>query len=55
MVAQQPDRARIWTDTELYSNLGTPRNEEIEIDLMINAAKLFCAYRAGMHAGEKLT
>jgi len=46
-VAQRPDRATIWTDTNVYNELGIPtikigpRNEEIEIDVMVNAAKLY--------------
>jgi hypothetical protein len=46
MVAQRPDRASIWTDTNVYNELEIPaikigpRNEEIEIDVMFNAAKL---------------
>ena len=49
-----PDRASIWTDTNVYNELGIPaikigprgrrigpRNEEIEINTMINAAKLY--------------
>lgn len=41
------DRASIWTDTNVYNELGIPairigpRNEEIEIDTMVNAAKLY--------------
>jgi len=47
MVAQRPDRASIWTDTNVYNELGIfaikigPRNEEIEIDVMVIAAKLY--------------
>ena len=47
MVAQRPDRATIWTDTNVVNELGIfaikigPRNEEIEIDVMVNAAKLY--------------
>ena len=48
------DRASIWTDTNVYNELGIPaikigprgrrigpRNEEIDIDVMVNAAKLY--------------
>ena len=48
------DRASIWTDTNVYNELGIPaikigprgrrigpRNEEIDIDAMVNAAKLY--------------
>src|SRR5688572_10973887 len=51
---EAPDRASIWTDTNVYNELGIPaikigprgrrigpRNEEIEIDRMVNAAKLY--------------
>jgi acetylornithine deacetylase/succinyl-diaminopimelate desuccinylase-like protein len=49
-----PDRASIWTDTNVYNELGIPaikigprgrrigpRNEEIEIDVMVKAAKIY--------------
>ena len=51
---EAPDRASIWTDTNVYNELGIPaikigprgrrigpRNEEIEIATMVNAAKLY--------------
>ena len=51
---EAPDRASIWTDTNVYNELGIPaikigprgrrigpRNEEIEIDTMVKAAKLY--------------
>src|ERR671924_148581 len=51
---EAPDRASIWTDTNVYNELGIPaikigprgrrigpRNEEIEIDKMVNAAQLY--------------
>ena len=51
---EAPDRASIWTDTNVYNELGIPaikigprgrrigpRNEEIEIDTMVNAAQLY--------------
>ena len=51
---EAPDRASIWTDTNVYNELGIPaikigprgrrigpRNEEIEIDVMLKAAKLY--------------
>ena len=50
MVAQRPDRASIWTDTNVNNEVGIPaikigprgrRNEEIETDVMVNAAKLY--------------
>jgi acetylornithine deacetylase/succinyl-diaminopimelate desuccinylase-like protein len=46
---EAPDRASIWTDTNVYNELGIPAikigprgrcNEEIEIDVMVDAAKL---------------
>jgi hypothetical protein len=54
MVAQRSDRATIWTDTNVYNELEIPaimigprgrrigpRNEEIENEVMVNAAKLY--------------
>jgi acetylornithine deacetylase/succinyl-diaminopimelate desuccinylase-like protein len=51
---EAPDRASIWTDTNVYNELGIPaikigprgrrigpRNEEIEIDVMLKAAQLY--------------
>jgi len=51
---EAPDRASIWTDTNVYNELGIPaikigprgrrigpRNEEIAIDVMVDAAKLY--------------
>jgi len=51
---ESPDRASIWTDTNVYNELGIPaikigprgrrisaRNEEIEIDVMLKAAQLY--------------
>jgi acetylornithine deacetylase/succinyl-diaminopimelate desuccinylase-like protein len=51
---ETPDRASIWTDTNVYNELGIPaikigprgrrisaRNEEIEIDAMVKAARLY--------------
>jgi acetylornithine deacetylase/succinyl-diaminopimelate desuccinylase-like protein len=51
---ETPDRASIWTDTNVYNELGIPaikigprgrrisvRNEEIEIDEMVKAAQLY--------------
>jgi acetylornithine deacetylase/succinyl-diaminopimelate desuccinylase-like protein len=51
---EAPDRASIWTDTNVYNELGIPaikigprgrrigpRNEEIEIDVMVKAAQLY--------------
>ena len=51
---EAPDRASIWTDTNVYNELGIPavkigprgkrigpRNEELEIDQMVNAAQLY--------------
>ena len=52
--AESPDRASIWTDTNIYHELGIPaikigprgrrisaRNEEIDIDVMVKAAQLY--------------
>src|ERR671922_948461 len=51
---EAPDRASIWTDTNIYNELGIPaikigprgrrigpRNEEIEIDVMLKAAQVY--------------
>lgn len=51
---EAPDRASIWTDTNVYNELGIPaikigprgrrigpRNEEIEIDMMVKAAQVY--------------
>jgi acetylornithine deacetylase/succinyl-diaminopimelate desuccinylase-like protein len=51
---ESPERASIWTDTNLYNELGIPaikigprgrrisaRNEEIDIDVMMKAAQLY--------------
>ena len=51
---ESPDRASIWTDTNLYNEVGIPaikigprgrrigaRNEEIEIDVMVKAAQIY--------------
>lgn len=51
---ESPDRASIWTDTNIYNELGIPaikigprgrrisaRNEEIDIDVMVKAAQLY--------------
>ncbi|MDB5904293.1 MAG: hypothetical protein JWM26_3171 [Betaproteobacteria bacterium] len=52
--AETPDRASIWTDTNIYNEMGIPaikigprgrrigpRNEEIEIDVMVKAAQIY--------------
>ncbi len=51
--SESPDRASIWTDTNVYNEIGIPcikigprgkrvaRQEEIEIDVMLNAAKIY--------------
>jgi acetylornithine deacetylase/succinyl-diaminopimelate desuccinylase-like protein len=51
---ESPDRASIWTDTNVYNEVGIPaikigprgrrisaRNEEIEIDVMLKAAQIY--------------
>jgi hypothetical protein len=52
---EAPDRTSIWTDTNVYNELGNPRdqnrsswpaqwpgpNEEIDIDVITTAAKLY--------------
>jgi acetylornithine deacetylase/succinyl-diaminopimelate desuccinylase-like protein len=52
--AESPERASIWTDTNIYNELGIPaikigprgrrisaRNEEIDIEVMVKAAQLY--------------
>src|SRR5229473_1582610 len=52
--SETPDRASIWTDTNIYNELGIPaikigprgrrigpRNEEIDIDVMVKAAQIY--------------
>ncbi len=52
--SETPDRASIWTDTNIYNEMGIPaikigprgrrigpRNEEIEIDAMVKAAQIY--------------
>jgi acetylornithine deacetylase/succinyl-diaminopimelate desuccinylase-like protein len=51
---EPPDRASLWTDTNIYNEIGIPaikigprgrrisaRNEEIEIDVMVKAAQIY--------------
>jgi acetylornithine deacetylase/succinyl-diaminopimelate desuccinylase-like protein len=51
---ETPDRASIWTDTNIYNEMGIPaikigprgrrigpRNEEIDIDVMVKAAQIY--------------
>ena len=51
---ESPDRASIWTDTNVYNELGIPaikigprgrrisaRNEEIDVDVMLKAAQIY--------------
>jgi acetylornithine deacetylase/succinyl-diaminopimelate desuccinylase-like protein len=51
---ESPERASIWTDTNIYNEMGIPaikigprgrrigpRNEEIEIDSMVKAAQIY--------------
>jgi acetylornithine deacetylase/succinyl-diaminopimelate desuccinylase-like protein len=51
---EPPDRASIWTDTNIYNEMGIPaikigprgrrisaRNEEIDVDVMVKAAQLY--------------
>jgi acetylornithine deacetylase/succinyl-diaminopimelate desuccinylase-like protein len=51
---ESPDRASIWTDTNIYNELGIPaikigprgrrisaRNEQIDIDVMVKAAQIY--------------
>jgi acetylornithine deacetylase/succinyl-diaminopimelate desuccinylase-like protein len=51
---ESPDRASIWTDTNIYNELGIPaikigprgrrisaRNEEIDVDVMVRAAQIY--------------
>jgi acetylornithine deacetylase/succinyl-diaminopimelate desuccinylase-like protein len=63
---ETPDRASIWTDTNIYNELGIPaikigprgrrisaRNEEIEIDAMVKAARLYALMALDMCSRER--
>jgi acetylornithine deacetylase/succinyl-diaminopimelate desuccinylase-like protein len=63
---EAPDRASIWTDTNVYNELGIPaikigprgrrigpRNEEIEIDKMVQAAQLYALIALDICARER--
>jgi acetylornithine deacetylase/succinyl-diaminopimelate desuccinylase-like protein len=65
---EAPDRASIWTDTNVYNELGIPaikigprgrrigpRNEEIEIDKMVNAAQLYALIALDICTRERST
>jgi acetylornithine deacetylase/succinyl-diaminopimelate desuccinylase-like protein len=63
---EAPDRASIWTDTNVYNELGIPaikigprgrrigpRNEEIEIDKMVQAGQLYALIALDICARER--
>ncbi len=63
---EPPDRASIWTDTNIYNELGIPaikigprgrrisaRNEEIEIDVMLKAAQIYALMALDICSGER--
>jgi acetylornithine deacetylase/succinyl-diaminopimelate desuccinylase-like protein len=65
---EAPDRASIWTDTNVYNELGIPaikigprgrrigpRNEEIEIDTMVKAAQLYALIALDICTRERPT
>jgi acetylornithine deacetylase/succinyl-diaminopimelate desuccinylase-like protein len=65
---EAPDRASIWTDTNVYNELGIPaikigprgrrigpRNEEIEIDVMLKAAQLYALIALDICTRERST
>jgi acetylornithine deacetylase/succinyl-diaminopimelate desuccinylase-like protein len=65
---EAPDRASIWTDTNVYNELGIPaikigprgrrigpRNEEIEIDAMLKAAQLYALIALDICTRERST
>jgi len=64
---EAPDRASIWTDTNVYNELGIPaikigprgrrigpRNEEIEIDVMVKAAQIYALMALDICSRERL-
>jgi acetylornithine deacetylase/succinyl-diaminopimelate desuccinylase-like protein len=63
---EAPDRASIWTDTNIYNELGIPaikigprgrrigpRNEEIEIDTMVKAAQIYALMALDIASRER--
>jgi acetylornithine deacetylase/succinyl-diaminopimelate desuccinylase-like protein len=63
---EAPERASIWTDTNVYNELGIPaikigprgrrigpRNEEIEIDTMVKAAQLYALMAVDICSRER--
>jgi acetylornithine deacetylase/succinyl-diaminopimelate desuccinylase-like protein len=63
---EAPDRASIWTDTNIYNELGIPaikigprgrrigpRNEEIEIDTMVKAAQIYALMALDIGSRER--
>ncbi len=63
---EPPERASIWTDTNIYNELGIPaikigprgrrisaRNEEIEIDMMMKAARLYALMALNICSRER--
>src|SRR5438552_3475039 len=64
---EAPDRASIWTDTNVYNELGIPaikigprgrrigpRSEEIEIDVMVKAAQIYVLMALDICSRERL-
>ncbi|MGH7844091.1 MAG: M20/M25/M40 family metallo-hydrolase [Candidatus Binatia bacterium] len=64
---EAPDRASIWTDTNVYNELGIPavkigprgkrigpRNEELDIDQMIKAARIYALIALDICTRERL-
>jgi acetylornithine deacetylase/succinyl-diaminopimelate desuccinylase-like protein len=62
-----PDRASIWTDTNVYNEIGIPaikigprgrrigpRNEEIEIDVMLKAAQIYALVALDICSRERV-
>jgi acetylornithine deacetylase/succinyl-diaminopimelate desuccinylase-like protein len=64
---EAPDRASIWTDTNVYNELGIPaikigprgrrvgpRNEEIDIDVMVKAAQIYALMALDICSRERV-
>jgi len=65
---ESPERASIWTDTNIYNELGIPaikigprgrrigpRNEEVEIDVMVKAAQLYAVMALDICSRPRVT
>jgi acetylornithine deacetylase/succinyl-diaminopimelate desuccinylase-like protein len=65
---EAPDRASLWTDTNIYNELGIPaikigprgrrigpRNEEIDIDVMVKAAQIYALMALDICSRQRLS